>query len=625
MKGFLLFVLFVMMVQLISAQEKPPETGDDYASVMAGDTVTLNVMENDWCMEGHTMKILNVFQGEGGVTTWEDSCITYSSYFYYSGVDTVRYVLIDEVNGLFSDPGNIAITVDNAGRKNIDINNIDATFNSFGYQFCTLPGYTPEFTVPKGSGRKSIFNYSLWLGGKNSDDQLFIAGERYRLSGEDYFPGPVSELYLNAQYIDWNIVSKVSREDVDYHRAHWWEPEYEPAENISNWPAHGDVSIGQHYLLAPFFDRDGDGQYNPGNGDSPFLKGDQAIWNVYNDDMDEHSESGGERIGAEIQMMAFAFDCPDDSVFNHTLFLQYNIINRSLRAYNDFFAAAFIDFDLGYPWDDYVGCDTNLNGYFVYNGDDFDETDNVFGNTFGYGEGPPAQAVVFLNKSLSSFIATNNFNSIMSDPQTPGEYYNIMNGYWKGGEPITYGGQGYGGDIPVKFQFPGDPSNPEEWSEVSAANNPDDRRGIGAMGPFDFLPGDTLQIDLAFVFAWDYEGNNLSSVNLLKDRIETLRWYYDNDSTPCGASWSSMTDNHVGDNNITVYPNPCTDFITVSCEIKKGVNLHYTLSDLNGITVARGNIRRPQTTVPVSNLSQGIYILKVKDGISSSVYKIVKK
>jgi len=131
MKGFLLFVLFVMMVQLISAQEKPPETGDDYASVMAGDTVTLNVMENDWCMEGHTMKILNVFQGEGGVTTWEDSCITYSSYFYYSGVDTVRYVLIDEVNGLFSDPGNIAITVDNAGRKNIDINNIDATFNSY--------------------------------------------------------------------------------------------------------------------------------------------------------------------------------------------------------------------------------------------------------------------------------------------------------------------------------------------------------------------------------------------------------------------------------------------------------------------------------------------------------------
>ena len=88
----------------------------------------------------------------------------------------------------------------------------------------------------------------------------------------------------------------------------------------------------------------------------------------------------------------------------------------------------------------------------------------------------------------------------------------------------------------ICFMYPGDPLDPNSWSEISSGNEPGDRRGISATGPYQFNPGDTVQIDLAFVFARDYAGNNLTSVSLLKQRIQELINYYQNDSTPCGHS-----------------------------------------------------------------------------------------
>jgi hypothetical protein len=625
MKKAVVLTLALFSLGSLIAQEKPPEAGNDYASIMAGDTISVNVMLNDWCMEGHTMRILSITAGEGGSCSFADSIITYVSRFYYRGTDTVRYVLLDEVNGLLSTAGKLVIEVANKGRKTLDINNIDATFNSFGYQFCTLPNHVPEFNVPRGSGRKSIFSFSLWMGGFDEGESLHVAGERYRSLGTDYFPGPVSTIYTNNQYLDWNLVSKISREALEYHQAHWWEPGYQPIEAIAEWPAHGQAGLGQSQYLAPFYDRNGDGTYDPHNGDRPIIRGDLALWNVYNDDLAPHGESGGERIGAEIHMMAYAFDCPGDSIFNNTLFVQYNIINRSSSAYHDFYFTTFTDLDLGNPWDDYVGCDTLLNAYFAYNADNDDESDTIFGDTHGYGSSPPAQAVVFLNQPLSSFIATNNFNSIISDPSTPEEYYNVMTGRWRGGEPITYGSVGYGGDVPVNYIFPGDPLAPEEWSEVSAGNNPGDRRGIGSAGPFEFQPGDTLKLDLAFLYARDFAGDNLSSTAIVKDRIEQLLWYYANDSTPCGKSWSSVRKKPGTEKKLLVYPNPATDYLKVELEDGHSEDLDLRVSDLTGKTVLNERLDADHKTINTSGLARGVYLIEISGGDDVIKKKFIKK
>lgn len=622
-KTCLISTLFLFFTCALT-QEKPPALENDSAFMMAGDTITVNVLLNDWCMEGHSMKVMYASNGEGGSTTFTDSSIIYTSYYYFDGIESIKYRVKDLNNNLISEDGYLYIDVINEGRAHLDINNINAVVNSFGYNFSTFPEYETEFEVPAGSGINSIFAFTLWLGGMDDNGELHLAAERYRQSGEDYFVGPVGDSYENQQLIDWNKVWKINNEELEYHKQNWWKPDYEPIENIKNWPAHGDPQFGQNPLLAPFIDYDGDGNYNPYTGDAPVIRGDQGVLMIYNDDLKIHTESDGQKIGAEIHATAYCYDCPLDSIFNNTLFYHFDIINRSDTAYHDFYVGSFVDFDLGNPWDDFVGCDTMLNSFFAYNGDDNDEDNNSYGSNYpGYHNYPPAQGFTFLNKELSSFISFYNMISAMGQPYIAEEYYNSMRSMWIDGSPLTYGGNGYGGDVHVNFQFPGNPENPDEWSEVSAENEPNDRNGMGVTGPFDFNPGDTIQLDIAFVFARDYEGDNISSVSLLKERIAQLKWYYENDSTPCGDTWSGIVNYPVKNPSVMLYPNPASDILTIQLSGLGLVN-SFKIYNSVGQLVMEGSIEDPKFQLNVGHLTNGYYIIRINDNDNMMAEKFIK-
>jgi hypothetical protein len=349
-------------------------------------------------------------------------------------------------NGLISENGYLYIDIATRGRDYLNVNNISTVINAFGYQFNTVSDFDSGFEVPAGSGIKSIFSLTLWMGGMDENDELHLAGERYRQVGTDYYVGPFGDFYENRQMIDYNKVWKLNRGDLEFHGQNWWKPDYEPIENIAGWPAHGDVQFGQNYYLAPFIDHNGDGNYDPLSGDVPAIRGDQGIFMIYNDDLNEHSETGGQKTGVEIHATAYGYDCPHDSIFNNSVFFHYDIINRSDTVYHDFYISGFADFDLGNPWDDYIGCDTLLNTFFVYNGDDFDENSTSLGEILGYGNHPPAQGVTFLNQDMDSFICPLNYSGPSGDPYFAEEYYLAMNGLWKDSTSITYGGSGYGGE-----------------------------------------------------------------------------------------------------------------------------------------------------------------------------------
>ena len=120
-----------------------------------------------------------------------------------------------------------------------------------------------------------------------------------------------------------------------------------------NWPAHGDINKFQDFYLAPFYDRDGDGLYNPvGAGDYPWydldnsvdcrtsrqvtLFGDYNMWWVFNDKGNIHTETNGDPIGMEIRAQAFAFATNDE--INNMTFYNYEMINQVYsNAYRDIF------------------------------------------------------------------------------------------------------------------------------------------------------------------------------------------------------------------------------------------------------------------------------------------------
>lgn len=76
--------------------------------------------------------------------------------------------------------------------------------------------------------------------------------------------------------------------------------------------------------------------------------------------------------------------------------------------------------------------------------------------------------------------------------------------------------------------------------------------------------------------------------------------------------------------NITVFPNPTTQFVTIS--VKEFENIEYQLFDTNGRLIQSGKIVNAETTINVSRLPQATFILNIiKNQNISKTYKIIKK
>ena len=244
-----------------------------------------------------------------------------------------------------------------------------------------------------------------------------LAALRYR-NGQDYWTGPLSNTFAETTYDNCAQYDKhfITTQDMVREFNAWFEAglndqangtntqntlfaNYEVPDIIKNWPAHGDVSLGQDYYLAPFYDFDEDGHYNWENGDFPFLDikqtkecsidrdvtlyGDLNYWWVMNDKGNIHTETGADPIGMEIRAQAFAFASNDE--VNNMTFYNYELINRGTQTlYNTYFGFLLMEL-LETHMTDYVGCDVNRGLAYYYNGDNFDGDNSGFK---GYGESP---------------------------------------------------------------------------------------------------------------------------------------------------------------------------------------------------------------------------------------------
>ncbi|NTW32044.1 MAG: hypothetical protein HGB12_05380, partial [Bacteroidetes bacterium] len=167
------------------------------------------------------------------------------------------------------------------GNTDININNVRTRINTGGDMWWDLIDIS-RYEVPKGSGKTAMFSAALWIGGVDANGQLKVAALRYRQQGNDYWPGPLSTdgtASIDAatcQQYDKHFV--ITRKEVDEFLSHCDpitgvfipSPEYQIPLAITNWPWNGEAAKKQSYYLAPFFDRGGDGVYEPSDGDYPY-------------------------------------------------------------------------------------------------------------------------------------------------------------------------------------------------------------------------------------------------------------------------------------------------------------------------------------------------------------------
>lgn len=320
-----------------------------------------------------------------------------------------------------------------AGFKYLEVNNVRCRINTGGDMWWDFE--VAQYEIPKGSRKTSMFSAALWIGGIDVNDQLKLAALRYRQSsgttvgaGNDFWPGPLTidgtAAIDEETCAEYDKLFPMSRKDVDEFIA-WNQdkasnPGYQIPSSIKDWPAHGDISKKQSYYLAPYFDSDGNGVYEPEFGDYPYydlsnelchsntatketnegivkggllsdqvIKGDNTLWWVFNDKGNIHTETQGTPIGLEIRAQAFGFSTNDE--INNMTFYSYEIINRSTYRLTGTYFSQWVDTDLGFAKDDYVGCDVNRGLGYSYNGKPKDGD----GQFWAYGDQPPAIGVDF--------------------------------------------------------------------------------------------------------------------------------------------------------------------------------------------------------------------------------------
>jgi hypothetical protein len=456
------------------------------------------------------------------------------------------------------------------GKKFLEFNNVSALIETGGSMWQDRSRNDAAYECPKGSGETVIYAGALWMGGTDPNNQLRIAALTFR-SGNDFWAGPLSvdgggSFDVNQGTLDWGFADIspevcmeydnfyiTERQDVELFNA-WYEcsndpncdvgveyPDYQIPSSILQWPGNFNIDLdytqSYDFNLAPFYDRNSDGVYNPADGDYPWydltnqidcrtsrrvtLYGDYNMWWVFNDKGNIHTETSGDPIGMEIKAQAFAFATNDE--VNSMTFYNYELINRSYYTLNNTYFSVWVDSDIGCSEDDYVGCDVQRGLSYQYNADanddgcqyaiqgyppavgvdffegpyqDNDGIDNPLtsdvssaknlngipykGLGIGYGDGVidnerfGMKRFVYFDRTLNS--------TIYGDPQTGVDFYNYMLGFWRDNTPFVYGGTGNASDanatsILTNYCFPGD-SDPLNWGTVSA--------GGGSSVPFDF-------------------------------------------------------------------------------------------------------------------------------------------
>lgn len=338
--------------------------------------------------------------------------------FFTSNVQAEKY--------RYTQDGNPHIRANAAGCKGganfkwLEINNVRTRINTGGDMFWDFEN--AQYEIPKGSRKMSLFSSALWIGGKDKNGQLKLAAQRFRQVGVDYFPGPLVVDGASTNSVICNQYDKIhsiTRKEVDEFLA--WNankdlyPNYQVPKSIKDYPAHGPSELGYAYYLAPFKDVNNNGEYNWEAGDYPYydlnnelchtktptmegngilvdqvLKGDGTLWWVFNDNGNTHTESvDGQPIGFEIRAQAFGFTTNDE--VNNMTFYSFEIINRSSYRLTQTYFSPWIDADLGYAWDDFVGCDVGRGLGYCYNGKNEDGQNQVW----AYGANPPAIGVDF--------------------------------------------------------------------------------------------------------------------------------------------------------------------------------------------------------------------------------------
>ncbi len=533
--------------------------------------------------------------------------------WYVTGTNQLRLAKLDATGNTLPDSPDLAPVIERT------LHTSGAKATQYPLEGLFFNGNNSGLIVPADGDASPIFITSPWIAGQDATGNLHIAATTYDnlLTTADYRAGIAS-----GPSKDFERVWAVSREEIAQVRRDFGEDgnlDTPPPFDLLSWPAKGNPHFRQNLdftlvtanldsLPAPFVDYNGDGIYNLFDGDYPKLMGDRMLWWVRTDQT-IHGESNGQPLHVDVLFTLYGYDCPQNGSISHSVFADYQIINRSGENYSNAYMGFFSDFDLGCDEDDYIGSLPEANSIYVYNQDQIDGNpgSTCASGAGTYGADVPVEAITILNHTMDHAIYSNRTGS-PGDPTGPNEFYSYLKGLICAGQLPTIGGTGCnpGSTNFTNFVFPDNPSDVSGWSMCTANLPLGDRRMLNSHGPFNFNGGDTFNIKLAFTYHPNIPLPCPDINGLVKPSIlQTQQWYNEGaldahldlgsvltltagqslqlnatQSNPATAyNWSTgqttsiITVNQTGEYTVTITPATGCDYVeTVLVKSASGVN-----------------------------------------------------
>lgn len=502
----------------------------------------------------------------------------------------------------------------------LQTNRTKATFNSNGAMFTDFQ--KGQFIAPYAPGEPEISLLraaGLWLAGWDLAGNLKGAVQLYNTDGKsDFYPGVLDDAGLPVTGSISGIY-RVTRAEIEAQLADLADNGVidNPQPGVMGWPARGNPYFEQYHpdqqypfftnrSFAGFYDKDGDGNYNPAYGDYPSIEvrgcplnriPSEMLWFAFHD-TGIHTESGMSPVQMEVQCQVFAFDCTEESPLRNSVFVRYKLINLATQPIEDLYAGLFNDFTIGNPDDDFFGSDPSRSLVFGYNGDDFDES--------GYGADIPVLGVEMFRGPIDTFGQEIPMKHVMSfDPATitgPLQFYNLLSGLYPDGTPAPNNG----------FLYPGNPNDPNADSEVSAGNTPGQRSVVASYGPFTLLPGAVNEMIAGYFYTQGDGQSPLQNVQAMYGRSDEIQAVFDNCFVPANCTQPIVDAPVLPDAGfMRIFPNPAGENLTIEGELGNLQSLR--LFDPTGRLVYSRRWSSPQSRISLSvkGFASGMYFVEI--------------
>ncbi len=484
------------------------------------------------------------------------------------------------------------VALNGAAQKNYaSVNNrLSAGVNAKGFLFDSL-GY-PALTaanlmLSNGAG--------IWLSAKDSLGEIRVAAHDVLKHQHEFWPGPLQlKTAIPSDSNTWNHIYPISSAQIKFHRAHYKDNQYQAAAEILNWPG----SLGAPYtqILAPFVDAKVNDQiYTPTSGDFPYINCNQLIYSIANDNAGPHNISQAKSLGVEVHTSVYNFNATD-SFLNNSVLVRYVVHNRSTRNYKNFRLSAITSFQIGNLENEFLGTDIPNQTLFAIN----DTSEATFKNKL------VSIGCMAINQKISSTMYFNDDNNLLNGrPSTPTHFYNLMQGKWKNGKSLGFGGTGIDGNGKAKFVYPyaSDDSNGNIlWNEYG--NISGKRIGILNSDSLELKSGAANIYDFVY-FIVEEKFNNIKQINhfclSLKKGLDERKVL------------KVVPEMGVSKTKINLFPNPLSAGGKLFIEMKTDLPMFARIIDINGKEISNYNLHGPENYIILpNNLVVGLYFMEFK-------------